>query len=232
MRASSAISAPRRGPLRSDPLARHAARPATVTFDTGAAAAARASLATIPALRSDAMARRPAVFPAAFYPALFGVGLATFVVHEFAHWATGVALGHEMVATLNSVSSVGAVSTRDQGLIAAAGPAITLAQGLLGLWLAWARRSHLGFALLYSAFFMRLVAAGVSVFHPNDEARVSQLLGLGTWTLPALVVGGLLLAVAWASRRLRLGWREQALCYLATSLAISAIVGADMLLTR
>jgi hypothetical protein len=178
------------------------------------------------------MTRRPAVFPAAFYPMLFGVGLATFVVHEFAHWATGVALGHDMVATLNSVSTRGAVPLPDQVLIAAAGPAITLAQGLLGLWLAWARRAPLGFALLYSAFFMRLVAAGISVVHPNDEARIGQLLDIGTWTLPALVVGGLLLAVAWASRRLRLGWREQALCYLVMSLAISAIVGADLLLTR
>ena len=38
-----------------------------------------------------------------------------------------------------------------------------------------------------------MAAAFVSVLHPNDEARLSLALGWGLWTLPAVVVGTLLL---------------------------------------
>ena len=175
------------------------------------------------------MPRSKAIFPARFHGWLFLVGIASFLVHEFAHWLTGALLGYEMVATLNSVTPVGSVNTRDLALIAGAGPLLTVGQGLLGFWLVRKSRSHLGFALLYIAFFMRLVAAGVSVFNPNDEAKLSQLLGLGTWSLPALVVGGLLALVVIASRRLQLTLRDQLLCYGVASVAVSLVVGVDML---
>ena len=176
------------------------------------------------------MPRAPAAFPATFYLVLLLTGIASFLVHEFAHWLTGWMLGYEMVATLNSVTPLGSVTPRDLALIAGAGPLLTVGQGLLGFWLVGKSRSHLGFALLYIAFFMRLVAAGVSVFNPNDEAKLGQLLGLGTWTLPVLVVGGLLALVVVASRRLQLKLRDQLLCYVVASVAVTLVVGVDMAL--
>lgn len=176
------------------------------------------------------MPRSPAAFPTTFYLVLLLTGIASFLVHELAHWLTGLVLGYEMVATLNSVTPMGSVTPRDLALIAGAGPLLTVGQGLLGFWLVWKSRSHLGFALLYIAFFMRLVAAGVSVFNPNDEAKLSQLLGLGTWTLPVLVVGGLLALVVVASRRLQLKLRDQLLCYVVASVAVTLVVGVDMAL--
>ncbi|MGY1459314.1 hypothetical protein ACW5F0_11825 [Luteimonas sp. A534] len=176
------------------------------------------------------MANSKAVFPARFYALLFVTGIASFLVHELAHWATGIALGHEMVATLNSVSPKGAVSLNDQVLIVAAGPILTLAQGLGGFWLVKQRSAPLGFALLYIAFFMRLLAAGIGAFNPNDEAKVGQLLGLGTWTLPVAVVGILLTLVVLASRKLELRVLDQLLCYAVSSAVITLIVGADMAL--
>lgn len=176
------------------------------------------------------MSESKAVFPARFHLLLFAVLVATFLVHEFAHWATGIALGHDMVATLNAVSPVGPVSRQHLLLIAAAGPLVTIAQGLAGFWWVRRARSHAGFALLYSAFFMRLLAAGVSVFNPNDEAKISQLLGLGPWTLPALVVGGLFWLVVRASRTLRLTLRDQLLCYVVASIAVTLVIGVDRVL--
>lgn len=176
------------------------------------------------------MPESKAVFPARFHLLLFAVLIATFLVHEFAHWAMGIALGHEMVATLNAVSPVGAVSRGHLLLIAAAGPLVTVAQGIAGFWMVRRSRSHAGFALLYAAFFMRLLAAGVSVFNPNDEAKISQLLGLGAWTLPALVVGGLFWLVVMASRALRLTFRDQLLYYVVASLAVTLVVGLDHVL--
>ena len=172
------------------------------------------------------------VFSRSFYAILFFVGIGSFLVHEFAHWVTGVALGHDMAASPNHVWPRDTVSIIDQGLISAAGPLVTVVQGLAGFLAVRRGRSHLGFALLYMAFFMRLLAAGMSVFNPNDEARVSQLLGLGAWTLPLIVVGGLFILVLAASRKLKLGFREHVFCYLVASVAVTLIVGMDMAFWR
>ena len=74
---------------------------------------------------------------------------------------------------------------------------------------------------------MRLLATAVSVFNVNDEAEISQLVGLGTWSVPVVVVAGLLVAVIWASRTLRLKFRDHLFCYLVSSAAVSLVVGAD-----
>jgi len=102
----------------------------------------------------------------------------------------------------------------------------------MGFWLVKRHRSQVGFALLYMAFFMRLLAAGMSFFNPNDEARISQLLGLGTWTLPLIVVLGLFCLLMSASRNLKLKFRDQFFCYLLASVVVSLIVGADAALWR
>lgn len=173
-----------------------------------------------------------AVLPARFYALLFVVGLGTFLAHEFAHWLAGVALGHDMVATPNHVWSRQPMDAADQAIVSAAGPVLTVLQGLLGDWLVRRRGLALGFALLYMAFFMRLLAAGMSLLNPNDEARVGQLLGLGTWTLPLLVVGGLLALLVPASRRLGLRFRDQLFCYVVASVVVSLIVSVDALFWR
>ncbi|MDB5790937.1 MAG: hypothetical protein JWQ80_961 [Massilia sp.] len=77
---------------------------------------------------------------------------------------------------------------------------------------------------------MRLAAGLVSVLHPNDEARLSLYFGLGKWTLPVLVAAGLILLALKGSKRLGLTWKDQALCYLVASLAVSAIVALDRFL--
>lgn len=170
------------------------------------------------------------VFNTRFFVILFLVGIGTFFIHEFAHWITGIALGHDMVATPNHVWSKNPMGEWDQMLVSATGPLVTITQGIIGFWFVKKWQSHFGFALLYMAFFMRLLATGMSFFNPNDEARVSQLLGLGTWTLPLIVVIGLFVLVVSASRELRLRLRDQVFCYLVASIAVSLIVGLDMAL--
>jgi hypothetical protein len=70
---------------------------------------------------------------------------------------------------------------------------------------------------------MRLVAAGASIFSPNDEAKVSAYLGLGQWTIHAIVVIALFIRTYVASRRLKLSFRVHFLCCLAASLAVCLV---------
>jgi hypothetical protein len=158
--------------------------------------------------------------------ALAGVLVLTFVLHEAAHWAMGVALGHDMVVGLNGAGTraTTGVSARDAFLISAAGPFVTIVQALVAFQLARSRASTPAYAVLFAACFMRFAAAVVSIAHPNDEARLSLALGWGMWTVPTLVVAGLL-ALTWsASRRLGIGWRTNALLYLTASVVVAALV--------
>lgn len=160
---------------------------------------------------------------------MFLVGAATFVVHEFFHWLVGTLLGYPMRITPNQVGPLAAMLPAHHTAMTAAGPIATYVQAAVGYWLVVKRASPVGFAMVYMAFFMRLVAMGVSVFNPNDEARISQTLGLGLWTLPALVVGVLFVLVYSSSRRLRVTVREQLVCYVVASVVVTAFVGADVL---
>ena len=167
-----------------------------------------------------------------FVPILFLVGVATFVVHEFFHWLAGVSLGYPMIVTPNRVFSETPMTAMHALAVSAAGPIATYVQAIVGYHAIRTRESLAGFALVYMAFFMRLVAMAVSVFNPNDEARISRDLGLGLWTLPAIVVSMLFILVFASSRRLKLTLRDQLLCYTVASIVVTAFVGADQVFFR
>ncbi|CAN7596258.1 hypothetical protein [Massilia sp. LjRoot122] len=163
----------------------------------------------------------------AFFPWLVVVFFITNLLHESAHWLMGAALGFEMRFGLNAVRYLTPAEPWQRMLADISGPAYTILQGLVAYVLVRRSASSTAFAFLYAAAFSRLTAGLVSFLHPNDEARVSLYFGLGKWTLPVLVAGGLIALVVAASKRLGLGWKDQVLCYLVASLAVTAIVGLD-----
>lgn len=167
-----------------------------------------------------------------FYGVLVLATLLTTVVHETAHWAMGMALGHDMAMSFNEayVVSEAGVPIRDAMLITAAGPVITILQALAAYALIRGRGLRLAYAFLFVAWFMRFAAAFVSLFHPNDEARLSIELFGGMWWLPAVVVPGLLVLLWSASRRLGMSWKTNLACYLVCSVMTSLIVFGDRLL--
>jgi hypothetical protein len=166
----------------------------------------------------------------AYYGWLFVAGILTYVVHEAAHWLMGRTLGYPMAASLNSVRALTPTTLTDATLISAAGPAITIVQALIAFHLVRTRLSTTAFAFLIWAAFLRLVATGISLLMPNDEARISMALDLGTWTIPLLVSGGLAW-LAWSgSRRFQLGWKVGLATYLITSLTAALVVGGDAMI--
>jgi len=165
-----------------------------------------------------------------FYALVFVAGFVTFAVHEGGHWLAALLLGHEAFYGLNSAGARGAVGTVDQMIISAAGPAVTVAQGLIALWLVQARASAAAWAFLFWAAFMRFMASVMTLFHANDEARISDWLGWGLWTLPVLVTVALFGLLAIGTVRLKVGWKTLALTWLVASVAVSAVIGLDMLI--
>lgn len=106
-------------------------------------------------------------------------GFITLILHEAAHWVAGVALGYDMEARLNAVRATTSVLPFHKVLIDAAGPITTILQGLVAFAVVMRCRSNTGFAFVYMATFMRILATAISVVNPNDEARLSLYFGLG-----------------------------------------------------
>ncbi len=169
---------------------------------------------------------------AGFYGLVFVAGFITFALHEGGHWLAAVLLGHEAYFGLNSAGARDAVSAADQAIISAAGPAVTGVQALAALWLVQSRASAAAWVFLFWAAFMRFMAMVISLFNPNDEARISEWLGWGMWTLPVIVTGALFVLLAIGSRRLSVSWKTIALTWVVASVAVSAVVGLDMIIPR
>ncbi len=169
---------------------------------------------------------------AGFYGLVFIAGFITFALHEGGHWLAAMLLGHEAYFGLNSAGARGAVSAVDHVIISATGPAVTVLQAVIALALVQARGSAVAWIFLFWATFMRFMATVISLFNPNDEARISDWLGWGPWTLPLIVTGGLFVLLAIGSRRVGASWKTVGLSWLVASVAVSAVVGLDMIMPR
>jgi len=147
-------------------------------------------------------------------------------LHELGHALTSKAFGYDVVMTINKVRSSGGVGDAPLWhslLIAAAGPLVTIILSVLA-YLNRARLGMLAPIIIFNAMIMRIIAAGVSISHPNDEAWVSDTLGIGMWTLPVLVcalLAGIFVAVA---RERQLGWRWYLAMWAGVSIGYSAVV--------
>jgi hypothetical protein len=169
---------------------------------------------------------------AGFYGLVFVAGFITFALHEGGHWLAANQLGYETFFSLNSAGTRSVVPWAHHALISAAGPAVTIVQALIALALVQMRASPAAWAFLFWATFMRFMATAISLFNPNDEARISEWLGWGMWTLPVIVTGALFVLLAIGSRRLRVSWKTLALTWVVASVAVAAVVGLDMIIPR
>lgn len=160
-------------------------------------------------------------------PLFLIIMILTFIIHEAGHFLMGKLLGYEMFVSINKagITQRGTASADwHQTLMTLNGPIVTYAQAIIGLLIAHRYKTIRAFLIVFAAFTMRLMAAVISLFSPNDEYRVSEWLGLGAWTLPVIAVAGLLLLTLLTSRQLGLGWRSWLLAYLTSTLAITAVI--------
>ncbi|HSC37792.1 MAG TPA: hypothetical protein VLD19_07975, partial [Chitinophagaceae bacterium] len=114
----------------------------------------------------------------------------TWLLHEFSHWATGRLLGESLIMTLNTCYPKSGHYTggRHEIIISAAGPAITIVQAFIFYLLLKRSPGKRWFPFFLTCVYMRLLAGAMNFINLNDEGRISKSLGLGTFTLPLLVV--------------------------------------------
>lgn len=154
------------------------------------------------------------------------VVFATFAVHEAAHGIAGAVLGYDMAVRLNGANAVDAtgITPFQRDVISAAGPAITLLQGLAAAALASATGWAAAFHVALAAFWMRVLAAAASLRAPNDEARLGLSWDLGYWTMHVVVIGALALLALWAARSTQATWRGGVLASIAIVVGMTLVV--------
>jgi hypothetical protein len=142
------------------------------------------------------------------YIAVFAIAVFfSWIFHELAHWTVGEYLGYKMGMTLNSGYPLSGQYSKDlhYQIISAAGPIFTLSEAVLIFILMIQKKRILLYPFLFTCFYMRLFAAIISVRHPNDEARISDSIGIGKYTLPILMTITLFVLVYKISKKYKFG---------------------------
>ena len=165
-----------------------------------------------------------------FFIAFAILGPLTFFVHELGHYLAGIAQGFDMWLTLNKVGfhEGQTPSHMNAVIVALAGPAVTLVIAIIASLWALRGGGPLAFGIVYWAFFMRLVASGISLVNePQDEAAAGILLGIGPWPLTLVSVFALLGLLILTHRAVKASWKVYIVAYVLASIVVAGIVLSD-----
>lgn len=148
-----------------------------------------------------------------------------WTLHEFAHWLVGEYSGYEMGMTLNKAYPLSGEFSKDlhYHIISAAGPIFNLVTALLVFILMMQRKRILLYPFLFTSFYMRFFATIISFHHPNDEARISAAIGIGTFTLPFIISSILFLLIFKISKKYCLNLKFN-LANLALTILFSSVI--------
>lgn len=158
----------------------------------------------------------------------------SFFFHEAAHYIMGTLLGYDMTMTLNTVTLTEGSYTYnwERQLVSAAGPIFTVITACIFFYFLIKKDNIYVYILLFIAFTQRFLAAVTSLFSSNDEARISESLGIGKMTLPILVsllLIGLLYKVA---STYKYHWKFNLISFFIISFFIAALVFTDQTIIK
>jgi hypothetical protein len=121
-----------------------------------------------------------------FIPAAFF----TYLFHEFGHWIVGELLGNDMVISLNNASHRSGyyIDPTHALYISMGGPLFTIIQALLFMVLIEKTKSMHAYPFVFFAAFSRIFSIVLGGFNLQDEAKISAMLNIGTFTVALIVI--------------------------------------------
>ena len=130
----------------------------------------------------------------------------SYLFHEFGHWIVGVILGNNMIYSLNYVwPSSGHYLNKSHNLyVSISGPAFTILLAVVSLLILEKYSTIYIYPVLFFQFVLRFFSLVFGGFSQQDEARISSIMGLGTYTVGIIVIIILLLIVIRASYKLKI----------------------------
>lgn len=151
----------------------------------------------------------------------------SYIFHEFGHWIVGEFLGNEMILSLNYAwPKAGHYLFESHNLyVSIGGPAFTVLLAVVSLLILEKYSTIYAYPVLFFQFVLRFFSLVFGGFSQQDEARISSLMGIGTYTVAIIVLTILLLIVIRASYKLKIELKQNgyffALCILSQLLVIA-----------
>jgi hypothetical protein len=161
--------------------------------------------------------------PAAYFAYLF---------HEFGHWIVGEILGNDMAYSLNYVwpRSGHYIGAGHDLYVSIGGPSFSILQSLCGLLIIEKYKSRYVYPFAFFPMFNRFFSLLCGGFSKQDEARISGILGAGTYTVAIIVLLILVLIVMRCSSQLRIGFKDNSYVVTLSTLCQLLVIGTYKLI--
>ena len=155
------------------------------------------------------------------YLLLTPIAYISYLFHESGHWIVGEILGNDMVYSLNYVyPRDGHYINESHNLYASiGGPAFTILLAAASLLILEKYSTIYAYPVLFFQFVLRFFSLGFGGFSQQDEARISSIIGLGTYTVGIIVLVILLLIVIRASYKLKIDLKQNGYFFTASILS-------------
>ena len=134
----------------------------------------------------------------------------SYLFHEFGHWIVGEILGNDMIYSLNYVwpSSGHYLNESHNLFVSIGGPAFTILLAVVSLLILEKYSTIYAYPILFFQFVFRFFSLVFGGFSQQDEARISTIMELGTYTVGIIVLLILLLIVIRASYKLKIDLKQ------------------------
>ncbi len=161
------------------------------------------------------------------------VAFASYLFHEFGHWIIGESLGNKMAYSLNNVWPLNGNYTdpSHDGYVSIGGPAFTILLALFFLLIIEKYKTIYVYPFVLFQMVFRFLAIAVGGFGQLDEARISIVFGLGTYTVAIIVLLILFLIVLRASCVLRINLKNNSYLFTIGTLSDLLVIGLSKILS-
>jgi hypothetical protein len=162
------------------------------------------------------------------------VAYASYLFHEFGHWIVGEVLGNDMAYSLNYVWAKNGhyLDASHELYVLIGGPAFSILQSIIFLVIIEKFRTIYVYPFVFFPMFMRFFSLAVGGFGKQDEAKISALLELGTYTVAVIVLLILFLIVWKASHKLGISFRNNAYFFTISTFCILLVIGTYRLILK
>jgi hypothetical protein len=161
------------------------------------------------------------------------IAYASYLFHEFGHWIVGEVLGNNMAYSLNNVwpRSGHFLDPSHDLYVTIGGPAFTILLSLLFLLIIERYKTMYAYPVVLFQFVLRFLSLVAGGFAKQDEAIISVILGLGTYTVAIIVLLILFLIVIRASYLLRVGLKKNSYLFSMSILCDVLVIGSSKLMS-
>ena len=155
------------------------------------------------------------------------VAYASYLFHEFGHWIIGEVLGNNMAYSLNNVWPINGhyIDASHDVYVSIGGPAFTILLSLFSLLMIEKYKTMYAYPFVLFQMVFRFLALVVGGFGQQDEAKISAILGIGTYTVAIIVLLILFLIVLRASYLLKIDLKKNSYFFTMSTLCDLLVIG-------